>query len=158
MRDIRSRESGMSNSQTGISMLDVEGGNSPGYAPKRYAKSGVSGFNPNTLRILAQRAYQGDASNVAVACAVVFALILLIACRVSFTVVLVLLTCAGSLAFAAFLAQWVLDKDEGTPDMTEVSDAIREGADGFFATQGTALERALRNKISVSACMIARPV
>ena len=135
MRDIRSRESGMSNSQTGISMLDVEGGNSPGYAPKRYAKSGVSGFNPNTLRILAQRAYQGDASNVAVACAVVFALILLIACRVSFTVVLVLLTCAGSLAFAAFLAQWVLDKDEGSPDMTEVSDAIREGADGFFATQ-----------------------
>lgn len=30
--------------------------------------------------------------------------------------------------------------------------------DGFFATQGTALDRALRNKISVSACMIARPV
>lgn len=30
--------------------------------------------------------------------------------------------------------------------------------DGFFATQGTALDRALRNKISVSACMIARRV
>lgn len=29
--------------------------------------------------------------------------------------------------------------------------------EGFFATQGTALERALRNRISVSACMLARP-
>ena len=34
-----------------------------------------------------------------------------------------------------YSAQWVLSKDEGTPDMTEVSDAIREGADGFFAVQ-----------------------
>ncbi len=31
-------------------------------------------------------------------------------------------------------------------------------AEDFFATQGSALERALRNKISVSACMFARPV
>jgi len=30
--------------------------------------------------------------------------------------------------------------------------------EGFFATQGTALDRALRNRISVSACMLARPV
>ncbi len=30
--------------------------------------------------------------------------------------------------------------------------------EGFFATQGTALERALRNRVSVSACMLARPV
>ena len=37
MRDIRSRESGASSSQTGISLLDVEGGNSPGYSAKNYA-------------------------------------------------------------------------------------------------------------------------
>lgn len=30
-------------------------------------------------------------------------------------------------------------------------------AEGFFATQGTALERALRNRVSVSACLLARP-
>ena len=30
--------------------------------------------------------------------------------------------------------------------------------EGFYATQGTALDRALRNRISVSACMLARPV
>jgi 2-polyprenyl-3-methyl-5-hydroxy-6-metoxy-1,4-benzoquinol methylase len=31
-------------------------------------------------------------------------------------------------------------------------------AEGFFATQGAALDRALRNRVSVSACMLARPV
>lgn len=30
-------------------------------------------------------------------------------------------------------------------------------AEGFFATQGAALERALRNRVSVSACLLARP-
>lgn len=30
--------------------------------------------------------------------------------------------------------------------------------EGFYATQGSTLERALRNRISVSACMLARPV
>jgi len=30
--------------------------------------------------------------------------------------------------------------------------------EGFYATQGTALDRAVRNRISVSACMLARPV
>jgi inorganic pyrophosphatase len=46
-----------------------------------------------------------------------------------------MLACFASLAFAVYLAKWVLAKDEGTADMQEVSDAIREGADGFFATQ-----------------------
>jgi len=31
-------------------------------------------------------------------------------------------------------------------------------SEGFFPTQGTKIERALRNKISISACMLARPV
>lgn len=30
--------------------------------------------------------------------------------------------------------------------------------EGFYATQGTALDRALRNRVSISACMLARPV
>jgi len=39
--------------------------------------------------------------------------------------------------------------------VTEAGFEIR--AEGFFATQGTALERALRNRVSVSACLLARP-
>eukprot|EP00241_Pyramimonas_parkeae_P017767 CAMPEP_0114292836 /NCGR_PEP_ID=MMETSP0059-20121206/9277_1 /TAXON_ID=36894 /ORGANISM="Pyramimonas parkeae, Strain CCMP726" /LENGTH=837 /DNA_ID=CAMNT_0001414517 /DNA_START=70 /DNA_END=2583 /DNA_ORIENTATION=+ len=47
----------------------------------------------------------------------------------------IMLACMGMLGFAAYLAQWVLAKDEGTPDMAEVSEAIRDGAEGFFRTQ-----------------------
>ena len=48
---------------------------------------------------------------------------------------MVFIACIGSLAFAGHLAQWTLSVDEGSPDMRVVSDAIRDGADGFFATQ-----------------------
>jgi len=61
--------------------------------------------------------------------------ILLIGFKVSFTLVLVLSTCIGMLGFASFLANWVLSKDEGTADMQDVSNAIRDGAEGYFATQ-----------------------
>ncbi len=135
----------MSSSQTGISLLDVEGGNSPGYAPKRYtpgrspgnpfASYHPSGFNPNALRALWLRARHGSSANVLAALGALYLLLFLVSLRVSFVLALVILSCAGSFAFACFLAAWVLDRDEGTPDMTEVSDAIREGADGFFATQ-----------------------
>ncbi|KAH7617755.1 hypothetical protein Ndes2526B_g07622 [Nannochloris sp. 'desiccata'] len=60
---------------------------------------------------------------------------LVIGWKVSFTLTIVLATCIGMLGFAAHLAQWVMAKDEGTPDMQEVSLAIREGAEGYFVTQ-----------------------
>jgi len=70
------------------------------------------------------------------AIAAVFAVLtLVLAARVSSALVLVLLLCFSSLVFAAYLAQWVLSKDEGTADMIQVSEAIRDGAEGFFATQ-----------------------
>ena len=51
-------------------------------------------------------------------------------------VVLATLTvCLGCFAFAAWLAQWVLAKDEGPAEFAETSNAIRDGAEGFFATQ-----------------------
>ena len=121
------------------------GRNSPGYAPKRYtpgrspgnpfASYHPSGFNPNALRALRLRARHGSSANVLAALGALYLLLFLVSLRVSFVLALVILSCAGSFAFACFLAAWVLDRDEGTPDMTEVSDAIREGADGFFATQ-----------------------
>jgi len=43
----------------------------------------------------------------------------------------------GGVVFAAWLAQWVLSKDEGDKKMQEVSNAIREGAAGFLSTQYT---------------------
>lgn len=58
-----------------------------------------------------------------------------IAMLVSFTLFLVVVTCLGMFGFAGFLAMWVLAKDEGTPEMQDVSDAIREGAEGYFGTQ-----------------------
>jgi H(+)-translocating pyrophosphatase len=60
---------------------------------------------------------------------------LVIGVKVSYVLVLVLLTCIVMLGFATYLANWVLAKDEGTADMQEVSLAIREGAEGYFATQ-----------------------
>ena len=67
--------------------------------------------------------------------AVMLLVVMYLAARSSIIGVLVLAACVASLAFAGYLAKWVLSKDEGTSDMTEVSDAIREGADGFFAVQ-----------------------
>lgn len=61
--------------------------------------------------------------------------VLIIGFKVSFTLVLVLATCLGMLGFASFLANWVLAKDEGSADMAEISNAIRDGAEGYFATQ-----------------------
>jgi len=51
----------------------------------------------------------------------------------------VALVAIGGLVFAAWLAQWVLAKDEGDEKMKTISDAIREGAAGFLSTQYTTI-------------------
>ncbi|KAJ1268387.1 hypothetical protein BS78_07G131000 [Paspalum vaginatum] len=50
-------------------------------------------------------------------------------------VVFVFCICTLSLFFSLYLTKWVLAKDEGPPEMSEISDAIRDGAEGFFRTQ-----------------------
>ena len=80
-------------------------------------------------------AQHADPQQVKAAAAVGALVLLYLAVRTAWTAVFVIMACFASLAFAAYLAKWVLSKDEGTADMQEVSDAIREGADGFFATQ-----------------------
>ena len=60
---------------------------------------------------------------------------------VSFTMFVVLATSASMLGFAGFLASWVLAKDEGVPEMQVVSEAIREGSEGFFKTQYGTIRR-----------------
>ncbi len=48
-------------------------------------------------------------------------MVLYLGVKVSPAIVFVLGTCIGMLLFAIYLATWVLRKDEGTPDMQEVS-------------------------------------
>jgi K(+)-stimulated pyrophosphate-energized sodium pump len=50
---------------------------------------------------------------------------------VSFVIVVSFL----SLAFAVYLARWVLARDTGTPKMQEISNAIKEGAEAFLSRQ-----------------------
>jgi H+-translocating diphosphatase len=47
--------------------------------------------------------------------------------------------CALGLTFCKFLSDWLLGKDDGTPEMRAVADPIREGAAAFLATQYTAI-------------------
>ncbi|KAF1334221.1 V-type h translocating pyrophosphatase, partial [Globisporangium splendens] len=54
---------------------------------------------------------------------------------------LVLTICGYGALFSLYLSNWVLGKDDGTPEMREVSIPIREGAEGFLRIQYTAIAR-----------------
>ncbi|CAK4613512.1 unnamed protein product [Aphanomyces euteiches] len=54
-------------------------------------------------------------------------------------IVFVLTFCGYGAVFSLYLCNWVLSKDDGTPDMREVSVPIREGAEGFLRIQYTAI-------------------
>ncbi|KAH9545664.1 hypothetical protein CY35_12G058900 [Sphagnum magellanicum] len=56
-------------------------------------------------------------------------------------IVFIFVLCTGCMIFTAYLAQWVLAKDEGPLEMSEISDAIRDGAEGFFRTQYGAISK-----------------
>lgn len=49
--------------------------------------------------------------------------------------VIVMLISIGSLVVAYMLAQWVLAKDTGTPEMQRISNAIKSGAEAFLRRQ-----------------------
>ena len=111
--------------------LDVEGGRGAHEKTQRNEFSA----NPNGIHNRVQRAIQRDAKALANAAIVAAVVCFLLAWRASWTAASVFVACAGSLAFAGHLARWTLAVDEGSEDMRAVSDAIRDGADGFFATQ-----------------------
>ncbi|KAI4379234.1 hypothetical protein MLD38_005558 [Melastoma candidum] len=52
--------------------------------------------------------------------------------RTSPVIVLVFTIVIFSFLLSTFLTKWVLSKDEGPPEMAEISEAIRDGAEGFF--------------------------
>eukprot|EP00004_Rigifila_ramosa_P021478 TRINITY_DN5729_c0_g1_i1.p1 TRINITY_DN5729_c0_g1~~TRINITY_DN5729_c0_g1_i1.p1 ORF type:complete len:801 (-),score=180.30 TRINITY_DN5729_c0_g1_i1:28-2283(-) len=64
-----------------------------------------------------------------------FCLVLLVRGEAFPLILVVFVLCAASLWFAWWLASWTLSKDEGTPAMQVVSDAIREGSEGFLQIQ-----------------------
>eukprot|EP00250_Pteridium_aquilinum_P024245 c2872_g1_i2 orf=637-3051(-) len=64
-----------------------------------------------------------------------FGAIFYVALCTSPVIIFVLVVCTISMIFAAYLSSWVLAKDEGPPEMSQISDAIRDGAEGFFRTQ-----------------------
>ncbi|KAK9097569.1 hypothetical protein Sjap_023066 [Stephania japonica] len=59
-------------------------------------------------------------------------------------IVFVFSICIISFLLSIYLIKWVLAKDEGPPEMVQIADAIRDGAEGFFRTQyGTISKMAL---------------
>ncbi|XP_061361344.1 pyrophosphate-energized membrane proton pump 3 isoform X1 [Gastrolobium bilobum] len=50
-------------------------------------------------------------------------------------IVFVISVCILSFLVSLYLTKWVLAKDEGPPEMVQIADAIRDGAEGFIRTQ-----------------------
>ncbi|XP_028791058.1 pyrophosphate-energized membrane proton pump 2 [Neltuma alba] len=55
--------------------------------------------------------------------------------------VFVFSVCILSFLVSIYLTKWVLAKDEGPPEMVQISDAIRDGAEGFFRTQYSSISK-----------------
>ncbi|KAL3652511.1 Pyrophosphate-energized membrane proton pump 3 [Castilleja foliolosa] len=56
-------------------------------------------------------------------------------------IVFVYSVCIVSFLVSIYLTKWVLSKDEGPPEMVQIADAIRDGAEGFFRTQYGAISK-----------------
>ncbi|KAL2932814.1 Pyrophosphate-energized membrane proton pump 3 [Bienertia sinuspersici] len=64
-----------------------------------------------------------------------FGVIFYIGASTSPIIVFVFSICIISFLVSIYLTKWVLAKDEGPPEMAQISYAIRDGAEGFFRTQ-----------------------
>jgi H(+)-translocating pyrophosphatase len=56
-----------------------------------------------------------------------------------FALPLIMIFSVGSLFVAGYLISWVLKKDAGTPEMREISNAIKVGAEAFLKRQNTTI-------------------
>jgi inorganic pyrophosphatase len=64
-----------------------------------------------------------------------YLIVLFLGLKTSYIGACVLLICAAMLCFSVWLAKWVINRGEGTEKMRGVSNAIRDGAEGYFTTQ-----------------------
>ncbi|KAG5538150.1 hypothetical protein RHGRI_025282 [Rhododendron griersonianum] len=123
-----------SNSSHAIAMDDdMESGNLGPYKdrPRTFPNMRSKPYTPLIFRILMRMNIR-----------VVFILVLLglgavfyVGARTSPIIVFVFTVCIISFLISIYLTKWVLSKDEGPPEMVQISDAIRDGAEGFFRTQ-----------------------
>ncbi|CAI0410023.1 unnamed protein product [Linum tenue] len=112
---------------------DVEGGSLGSYQdrPRTFPNMRNKAYTPLIFRIL-----------MGINVRVLFILLLLslgmifyIGASTSGIIVFVFTVCIISFLLSIYLTKWVLAKDEGPPEMAQISDAIRDGAEGFFRTQ-----------------------
>ncbi|KAG2722421.1 hypothetical protein I3843_02G111500 [Carya illinoinensis] len=121
---------------------ELESGNLRPYVdrPRTFPNMRNKAYNPLIFRVLM-------GINVRVLLTLLllgFGVIFYIGARTSPIIVFVFSVCIISFLLSIYLTKWVLSKDEGPPEMVQISDAIRDGAEGFFRTQyGTISKMAL---------------
>jgi Inorganic H+ pyrophosphatase len=97
------------------------------------------------LSLLHQLIYNPSIANELPKIAVVLLIVLVLVfpfCSVAYGILLCVgMTCGFGIIVALWLCQDVLKKDDGTPEMKQVSEPIREGAQGFLQVQYTAIAR-----------------
>ncbi|KAJ3688882.1 hypothetical protein LUZ61_018046 [Rhynchospora tenuis] len=99
--------------------------------PRTFPAVRSKAYSPLIFRILRQI----NPRVLAILLLVVFGGVFYVGARTSPIVVFVFTICIISFCFSVYLTKWVLAKDEGPPEMSQISDAIRDGAEGFFRTQ-----------------------
>ncbi|KAK9923949.1 hypothetical protein M0R45_032345 [Rubus argutus] len=112
---------------------DLEGGNLGPYQDRLRTFPNMRGkaYNPLIFRIFMRINVRVLFVILLLALGVVF----YIGASTSPVIVFVFSICIISFLLSMHLAKWVLAKDEGPPEMGQISDAIRDGAEGFFRTQ-----------------------
>mmetsp|Transcript_8281 Transcript_8281/g.30545 ORF Transcript_8281/g.30545 Transcript_8281/m.30545 type:complete len:801 (-) Transcript_8281:107-2509(-) len=109
---------------------DLEGGDS--YQPKKVYNSRVASSHGLTIvRVCSSM----DRKVLLLLAAAFFLGVFYLGSQTHTVVFCTFLVCLVMLFFSMYLVNWVLAKDEGPSEMQEVSNAIREGAEGFFGTQ-----------------------
>ncbi|CAB4302606.1 unnamed protein product [Prunus armeniaca] len=113
--------------------VDVEDGNLGPYQdrPRTFPNMRGKSYNPLIFRILMRINVRVLFVILLLALGVVF----YVGASTSPIIVFVFSICIISFLVSLYLARWVLAKDEGPPEMGQISDAIRDGAEGFFRTQ-----------------------
>ncbi|XP_020406097.1 H+-translocating pyrophosphatase isoform X1 [Zea mays] len=110
---------------------DMENGRSYQERPRTFSTVRSKSSIPLALRLLMRI----NPRALIILSLLVFSGVLYVGASTSPIVVFVFCICTLSLFFSLYLTKWVLAKDEGPPEMSEISDAIRDGAEGFFKTQ-----------------------
>ncbi|GAB2225487.1 hypothetical protein Droror1_Dr00006280 [Drosera rotundifolia] len=112
---------------------DVENGTIGSFQdrPRTFPYMRTKPYNPLVFRILMGINFRV----LVILLLVVFGAIFYVGASTSPIIVFVFAICIFSFLLALYFARWVLAKDEGPPEMAQISYAIRDGAEGFFRTQ-----------------------